>query len=46
MYFLPNTGRQVPRLDPQGTAVPAFKVDTKDIPISKDERTEVERIYV
>jgi hypothetical protein len=46
MYFLPNTGSQVSRLDPQGTAVPAFKVDTKDIPISKDEKTEVERIYV
>lgn len=46
MYFLPNTGSQVSRLDPQGTAIPAFKLDTKDIPISKDEKTEVERIYV
>ena len=46
MYFLPNTGSQVSRLDAQGTAFPAFKVDTKDIPISKDEKTEVERIYV
>jgi len=46
IYFLPNTRSQVSRLDPQGTAIPAFKVDTKDIPISKDERTEVERLYV
>ncbi len=46
MYFLPNTGSQVSRLDPQGTAIPAFKVDTKDIPISREEKTEVERIYV
>jgi len=40
MYFLPNTGSQVYRLDAQGTAIPAFKVDTKDIPISKEEKTE------
>jgi len=46
MYFLPNNGSQVSRVDPHGAAVPAFKVDTKDIPISKDEKTEVERIYV
>jgi len=46
IYFLPNTGSQVSHLDPQGTAIPAFKVDTKDIPISKDEKMEVERIYV
>jgi hypothetical protein len=46
IYFLPNTGSQVSRLGPQGTAIPAFKVDTKDIPISKDEKTEVARIYV
>jgi hypothetical protein len=46
IYFLPNTGSQVSRLDPQGAAIPAFKVDTKDIPISKDEKMEVERIYV
>lgn len=46
MYFLPNTGSQVSRLGAQGTAIPAFKVDTKDIPISKDEKTEVERIYI
>lgn len=46
MYFLPNTGSQVSRLDPQGTAVPAFKVDVINIPISKDEKTEVERMYI
>jgi len=46
MYFLPNTGSQVSRLDVQGMAVLAFKVDTKGIPISKDERAEVERRYV
>ena len=46
MYFLPNTGSQVSRLDVQGTASPAFNVDTKDIPISKEEKTEVERTYV
>jgi hypothetical protein len=46
IYFLPNTGSQVSFLDPQGTAIPAFKVEAKDIPISRDEKTEVERIYV
>ncbi|NLH76928.1 MAG: hypothetical protein GX465_07815 [Acidobacteria bacterium] len=46
VYFLPNTGSQVSRLDAQGTAIPAFKVDTKDIPISKDEKAEVERRYI
>ena len=46
MYFLPNTGSQVSRLASQGASVPAFKVDTKDTPISKDEKAEVERRYV
>ena len=46
IYFLPNTGSQVSRLDSQGTSVPAFKVDAKDIPISKDEKAEVEIRYV
>jgi hypothetical protein len=46
MYFLPNTGSQVSRLDAQGTAILSFKVNTKDIPISEDEKAEVERRYV
>jgi hypothetical protein len=46
IFFLPNTGNEVSRLDPQGTTIPAFKVDTKNIPVSKEEKTEVERIYV
>lgn len=46
IYFLPNTGSQVSRFDMQGKVNPAFKVDTKNIPISKDEKTEVERMYV
>jgi hypothetical protein len=46
VYFMLNTGTQVSYLDTRGTAVPAFKVEAKNIPISKDEKTEVERNYV